>query len=235
MSTTAGRAAADGRVRQVATVTGRIAVGLVVPSALYYLLRSLGQSVYLSLVVSTLLSAAPALSAVVRRRPVDRLAGSVTVMTVAGLAIALVPGDTRFLLAKESVMTAAAGTWFLVSAGARRPLTFRVTRPLLQGRLRWPADWDGLWDVSPRFRRMWRVSSLLWGLGLLADAAGRVVLAYTRPPDAVPALGLALYVVTAVVLNLVVNAYYTLCGVHDARSSLRRPDLTGPPAPLAGS
>ena len=36
--------------------------------------------------------------------------------------------------------------------------------PLLQGRLHWPKDWDALWQVSPRFRRMWRISSLLYGI-----------------------------------------------------------------------
>lgn len=78
-------------------------------------------------------------------------------------------------------------------------------------------------------------SLLLSELGLLADAAGHVVLAHTRPPDVVPALGLALDVLTAVVLNLVVNGYDTLFRVHDPRSPLRRADLAVPPAPLVGS
>jgi hypothetical protein len=65
---------------------------------------------------------------------------------------------------------------------------------------------------------------VIWGVGLLADAVGRVVLACTVEPDLVPALGLALYVVTVVVLNLVVTGYHVRCRVHDPRSPIRRGD-----------
>lgn len=54
---------------------------------------------------------------------------------------------------------------------------------------------------------MWRVSSVLWGIGTLADAALRVVLAYTLPVDEVPGLATALYAVTSAVL-VVTNVYY---------------------------
>jgi len=37
-------------------------------------------------------------------------------------------------------------------------------------------DWDALWQAEPRFRRIWRVSSVMWGAGVLADAAIRVVM-----------------------------------------------------------
>lgn len=219
------RSGAAPLTRRVMSVVLRAAVGLAVPSALYYMLRAFDQSIYLSLVVSTLLSAVPALWALVRGRKVDRLATYLTTMTLGGLAVTLVPGDTRFLLAKESVMIAVTGIWFLLSTRVGgRPLAYVVSRPLLEGRLRWPEDWEQLWTVSVRFRRMWRVSSLLWGLGLLVDAGGRVVLAYTMPPDLVPALGVALYLVTVVVLNVVVNVYYVLSRVHDPRSPLRRGD-----------
>jgi hypothetical protein len=94
------------------------------------------------------------------------------------------------------------------------------TKPLLQGRLHWPKDWDALWQVSPRFRRMWRISSLLYGIGTLLDAWARVVMAYTLPADTVPVLSTALYAVTTVVLIVVTNVVYIHFGVHDRRSKL---------------
>lgn len=218
-----------GRSRRTLGVALRVGAGLVVPSALYYLLRWLGQGVYLSLVVSAVLSTLPALWSLVRHRRVDGLSTYVTAMVLGGLVVALVPGSTRFLLARESVMTGVTGFWFLVSTRARRPLAYQLTRPLLEGRFRWPARWDELWDASPLFRRMWRVTSTLWGVGLLADAVARVVLAYTVEPDLVPALGLALYVVTVVVLNVVVTVYHVRCRVHDPRSPVRLGDATAQP------
>lgn len=48
-------------------------------------------------------------------------------------------------------------------------------------------------------------------------------MAYTLPPDSVPALGTALYVVTSVVLIVGTNAYYIPAGLYDARSRLYAP------------
>ena len=62
-------------------------------------------------------------------------------------------------------------------------------------------------------------------MGLLTDAALRVAAAFTLPPDVVPALGLALSLVTLVVLNVVTCAYYVACGTYDPRSPMRRPLL----------
>jgi hypothetical protein len=215
---------APSRYRRSVGVALRVGVGLAVPSALYYLLRALGQGVYLSLVVSTVLSSVPALYSLVRHRRVDGLSTYFTAMMLGGLVVSLVPGSTRFLLARESLMTAVTGLWFLGSTRARRPLAYQFTKPLVEGRLRWPDHWDRLWDASSLFRRMWRVTSAIWGVGLLADAAARVLLAYTVRPDLVPALGLVLYVATVVVLNVVVTAYQVLCRVHDPRSPLRQGD-----------
>jgi intracellular septation protein A len=210
------------RTRRAVMVGLRVAVGLAVPTALYYLLRALGQSVYVALVVSTVLSAVPSLYSLVRYRRVDGLSLYFTVMMLGGLAVSLVPGSTRFLLAREAVMTGVTGVWFIASIATSRPLAYQFTRPLVEGRLRWPDHWEELWQVSPLFRRLWRVSSLVWGLGTLGDAAVRVVLAYTVRPDLVPALGLALYVATVVVINVVLNVYYILSRVHDPRSPIRR-------------
>ena len=214
---------ADGTGRRAARVAVRLAAGLAAPTALYYALRAGGLSVYASLLASTVASALPGLVTLARERRVDGLSAYVTAMMLGALVISLIPGATRFLLAKEAVLTAVTGVWFIASVRGRRPLVYLFTRPILQGRLHWPADWDALWDAAPRFRRMWRVSSVIWGIGLLVDAVLRVAMAWTLPPDEVPGLSTALYAVLAVVLNVVTHAYYTACRVHDPRSPLFRP------------
>lgn len=195
----------------------RVAAGVAGSTVLYYLLRYLGFSVAVSLVVGALVSAAPAGWALVRGRREQGLAAFFTVMLLAGVVVALVPGDARFLLAREAVLTAGAGVWFLVSIRAARPLAYQFARPMVEGRLAWPGEWERLWAEFPAFGHMWRVSSVLWGIGTLADAVLRVVMAYSLPPDRVPALSLALFAATAVVLNVVTTVYYASCGVFDRR------------------
>jgi hypothetical protein len=209
--------------RRQALGAGRFLVGLAVPVAVFYLLRAAGVSVYLSLLVGTLVSAAPSVVALVRGRSTGALSTFWTAMLLGSVCIAFVSGSTRFLLARDAVLTAATGVWFLWSVRAQRPLTFHFTRPLLEGRFHWPGDWDALWEQSPKFRRMWRVSSVMWGVGTLLDAAARVVLAYTIDPYLVPGVSTGLYVVTCVVLIVVTNVYYVLCGIHDRRSSMYEP------------
>ena len=74
------------------------------------------------------------------------------------------------------------------------------------------ASWDSLWEQVPRFRHIWRVATAIWGLALLIDAAIRVLMAYTLPIDLVPALGGALWPVTFIALQVVVNAYFQRAG-----------------------
>lgn len=43
-----------------------------------------------------------------------------------------------------AVWCGCAGVWFLASLRARRPPAFLYGKPMPEGRLRWPGDWDGL-------------------------------------------------------------------------------------------
>jgi phosphoglycerol transferase MdoB-like AlkP superfamily enzyme len=201
----------------------RVTLAIGAPTAAYYALRWAGASVYVALVVSAVVSAVPAVVTLVRERRLDGLSTWFTAMVLGSLLVSLVPGGTRFLLAKEALLTAVTGVWFLLSVLRGRPLAYLFSRPLLEGRFRWPSDWEALWEASPRWRRMWRVSSVLYGVGTLLDAVLRVVMAYTLPPDAVPALSTALFAITGLVLVVVTNVYYVLCRVHDPRSPLRDP------------
>ena len=204
---------------------GRIAIGLLLPLIVYYALRESGVDIYLSLLASTLVSALPSAVELVRRRRLNPLSAYFTAMLLGSVLVSLLAGSTEFLLAKEAVLTGVTGLWFLASALGRhdtvgRPLAYLFSRPLLEGRFRWPAHWDQLWSGSPRWRRMWRVSSVLFGIGTLLDAVLRVVFAYTLPPDIVPATATAMFAVTSVVLIVVTNVYYAWCGVFNRRSAL---------------
>ena len=191
VGSTRSRPAENSVRRRVVVTLLKLGVGLALPTLAYYALRRGGFGVYTSLLVPTAVSAVPGVVSVVRERRVDMLSTYFTAMLLGGLAVSVVPGNERFLLARDAVLTGVTGAWFIASLRARRPLAYVFTRPLLQDRFRWPPDWDDLWLRSPRFRRMWRVSSVLYGVGLLLDAAARVVLAYSLDPDLVPEIGRA--------------------------------------------
>lgn len=211
----------DSSRRKALLVLVRLAIGLLIPTLIYYGLRAASVSVYLSLLVSALISAAPTVVGLSRRK-VNALSAYFTAMVLGSVAVSLVAGSTEFLLAKEAVLTFVTGFWFLASAFTRRPLSYTLSRPLMEGRFRWPSGWDRLWVRSPRWRRMWRVSSVMWGVGTITDAVVRVVMAYTLPADEVPGLGTVLVLVTSVVLIVVTNVYYIASGVFDRSSRLYR-------------
>jgi hypothetical protein len=191
------------------------AIDIVVPIALYYLLRSAGVSNLLALSAG---AAVPACSALVTLRFTHRLdVVSVLVLAsfVVSIMVSLIAHNPRFLLAKEGLITGVWGVWFLASLAARRPAAYLFARPLMEGSRMFAADdWDVLWQSQPRFRRIWRISSVMWGGALLVDAALRVAMSYSLPVHTVPALGGLLWPVTFIVIQVVTNVYYHRAGLY---------------------
>ncbi len=198
----------------------RPVVGIAGSTALYYAMRHLGVSVYVALLVGAVLSLAPAVVGLLAGQRPTGLEAFFTVLLFASLVVALLPGDPRFLLAKDALVTAGVGSWFAASLRfADRPLAYQFAKPMAEGRLGWPGDWERLWEQE-WFRRMWRTSSILWAAGTLLDAVVRVLMAYTLPADAVPGLNLVLWAVTVVALNVVTTVVYVRAGVfHPGRRS----------------
>ncbi|TQF06991.1 hypothetical protein E6W39_38400 [Kitasatospora acidiphila] len=213
----------------------RVLADIGVPTAIYYGLRAAGVSIYLTLVIVAVLPAAVAVIRLLRYGKVEGLALYMMAVMLFSTAISLIDGSPRFLLARGAWLTGISGLWFIGSIWAARPLAFHYTRPLLEHRTRVvsiPGDWDELWERLPKFRRIWRVGSVLWGIALLADSAARVVMAYTLPPDLVPGLGNLLYGVTLLVMIVITNVYYIATGLYDRRSSLYAP-LAEPARPAS--
>lgn len=196
--------------RQIGTIVFDIAA----PIALYYGLRAAGLSSLAALAIGAVIPAASAAWVLLRQRRANMVALLVLGTMAASLIISVISHSPRFLLAKDGLITSVWGIWFLASLGARLA-AFLFARPLMEGRRVFAVrDWDALWDAEPRFRRIWRVSTVIWGLALLADAVIRVVMAYTLPVDVVPALGGALYPVTFVVIQIITNIYYQVAGLN---------------------
>jgi hypothetical protein len=199
------------------------AVDVGVPIGLYYVLRGLGTPSQNALVISSFVPGVSVITSLVRRRRPDSVALFMTLLILASAAVSLFVHDARFLLAKDGWFTAAAGIWFLTTVRAARPVVFTLTRVLLEGRIGpRKVSWDVLWDRLPAFRRVWRVATVIWAVGLLVDAAVRVVMAYTLPIDVVPGLGALQYGIFMVLMQIVVNIYLVPSGVYSPWSPLYR-------------
>jgi hypothetical protein len=199
-------------------VTGRAQLGLALldigaPIGLYYGLRGAGVSNLVALGAGALVPAVGVIVQLVTRRRLDGVGGVVVISVLATIALSLVTDDTRFLLARDGFITALWGVWFLATLRARRPAAFRLARPLMEGRRPFgTASWEQLWTDEPGFRRIWRVSTGIWGAGLLVDAVLRILMSYTLPVAVVPGLGGALWPVTFIVLQVITNVYFARAG-----------------------
>lgn len=97
--------------------------------------------------------------------------------------------------------------------GERSPFGFIVSRAMLERRFTLTHEsWADLWEYVPRFRHIWRVATVIWGIGGV-DALIRIGMALTLPVDAVPGLSQAVFIGTFVSLQLATNIYYHRAGL----------------------
>ena len=117
-----------------------------------------------------------------------------------GLALAFINGEPRFLLLKSSIMTAFAGTMFLISATpGRQPLTLAAEQHWAPSRAIEIAE---EYRTDPDVRHEHWVSSIVWGLGLLTEAIVRVPLVFLLPISVV--VGLSTALTLAILAGLIV-------------------------------
>lgn len=160
-----------------------LAVDVAVPVGLYYVLRDgFGVSLVLSLAASSVLPAVRSVAGFARERRLNALAALMLAVNVAGLAISFAAGNPRWMIAKDSVVSSVIAVAMLVSAGAGRPLMSAGLKPFLtKGLAGRTAAWDRLTAGSPRFRRLEKVYTAIWGSALLADCVARVIGAAVLP------------------------------------------------------
>lgn len=204
-------------------------VDLVLPVALYYLLRLAGLDPLLALILGGVPTMAFLIGQWIHRRKLDAFGAFVLVLVVACIGVSLLTGSPRFLLAKGGAFTGVIGLGFLATLLMSRPLPFTLARAMLRrspaGTALHTESWDELWERDAWFRRVWRVDTVLWAAGLLGDAAVRVIMAYSLPVDAVPGLSAALWAVTFVALQVAQHVYFTRSGLW--RALRGQPDASG--------
>ena len=117
----------------------------------------------------------------VRHRRVDAL----SMLVLAGIALSLLAflggGGVRFLQLREKLVTALIGLVFLGSVAIGRPLIYPLARAGLARKSRSDlAEFDG-WRGKPAFERTMTLMTLVWGVGLVGEAAVCCALVFLLP------------------------------------------------------
>jgi len=175
--------AAQPRPRNSAASTlAPLVLDLGVPLGSYYLMRALGVAVVPALALSSIVPALRTIVGLFKDRKVNLLATLIIVVNVVGIAVTFWIGNPRLMLAKEAAISSVVGIALLVSALAGRPLMNAGLKPMLvKANAAREGAFDKLSDLSPRFKRLERIFSAIWGLVLLADCVTRVICAFTLP------------------------------------------------------
>ncbi|MDF8263531.1 VC0807 family protein [Luteipulveratus flavus] len=191
------------------------------PVLAYYLGRASGLSTFNALLLGTVVSALRLLWVVWRTKELDAFAAFMLFIFSAGTIASFVTGDPRFMLLKNAALTLVAGLVFLASCRFGKPLCYAVARRLA-GSAESRADLARGWDESADFRWMFRMLSVFWGLGLIAEALVRVVIIYATSVDVAVAASVAVQVVAFVVMTAV-----TIRSIKKARSQATAPAPAG--------
>jgi len=169
----------------------------------------------LALTISAVVPVVSVITKLAVKRQIDTV-GLVVLGTIAlTVCLALTVHSPQLILARDGFITGLWGLWFIATLWAHRPAAFTFARSFMEGRrLFGMGSWDCHWVASADFRRIWRVSTMIWAAGLLADAVIRVAMSFTLPVDVVPGLGGALWPVTFLLIQVVTNTYYNRAGLY---------------------
>ncbi|MEV6768464.1 VC0807 family protein [Nocardia sp. NPDC051030] len=146
-----------------------LACDIGISPATFFLSQAVGVGTVRALVFATVVAAIWFALSMIRRRQLDGLSLTMLATYAVMLAMALTIHDPRLMLLRDPVVSAIAGLLFLVSCLTALPATadlaerFHGTAP------------------TPELLPVYRVSSLVWGIALTAEAAGRAALVFVLP------------------------------------------------------
>jgi hypothetical protein len=178
-----GAAAFDFVRRRGVGITLEILVNFAAPFLIYHYAKGDWGEVN-----AMLASSAPpivwSLAEFIRHRQIDAL----SLLVLAGIALSLLAmlggGSVRFLQLREKLVTLLIGLVFLGSAALGRPIIYELARAQIRRR---SADEAAAFEARRNegiVRRVVMVMTLVWGAGLVADAALGAVLVVTLSPEA---------------------------------------------------
>jgi hypothetical protein len=221
----------------------KIFVDVVVPTAGYYTLRGLGVAQVLALCLTSVPAVLYFLYRKGRGQRVD--AFEVFLLIIIGISncATLLSANPRVFLSMDGWVSYGIAVACFVSLSTRRPLVYLLIRSLMDNtplRVKHrTAEWDGLWERDPGFRRPWRVSTMVWGVLNIITGSIRLGIAFLAPVDLAPML-LGFMTLEIVVFTQLWQTWY-LRRAFGKRGGFVPPDvpqprlaiLDGPSRPMA--
>jgi hypothetical protein len=145
-------------------------------------LQRYGVALVPALAISAIFPLVDGLVTFVRAHRFDAIGAVNLVFIVASIGLTVWSGDVHVTLLKGVVLTGAFSLLCLGSLLAPKPLLFFLGRQFsTRGDPALVADWNARW-AYPRFRRVMRVMTAVWGLGYALEVVVRTIAAYTLPP-----------------------------------------------------
>jgi hypothetical protein len=163
-----------------------LALDIVLPLIAVQAMLRAGQSPIAALSLAALFPLTDTLIGIVRSHRVGIIAGVSLAAILTGLGLAFFTGNAIFAILKDSAFTLVFAIVFLSSLLSSRPLVFRLNQQMVGTGT--AAFFDRAWDEYPAVRRAFRLMTLVWGLGLLAEAGLRVIASLALPVATAAAL-----------------------------------------------
>jgi hypothetical protein len=157
-----------------------LGVSLVIPLIVIQVLLHLGATPLIAIAAATVFPLGEMVYEAVTVKRIGLIAIVSLVGIVAGFGLSFATGNAIFALLKDSLLTAVFGLLFLGSLLTARPLIYRLNLDLAGTDTAARAAAEALWE-RPAARQAFRLITLVWGLGLVLEAAARVVAALTLP------------------------------------------------------
>jgi hypothetical protein len=178
-----------------------------------------------ALVLSGILPAFGVALKIARHRSVDAIGILVLTGIAVGTALGLASGSAHLVLLDGTVPTAVFGAVCLGSLWSRRPLMFRFAVQAMGADTPNGRDLADKWRY-PDFRYAFRVTTVVWGLAFLAEAAAQVLIIETSSTGTAKA--------TSNVMPLVVAAIVIAWNIAYAKRGRRQGELAANAARARG-
>lgn len=131
---------------------------------------------------------------IVQTKKIGVIATVALIGIIIGFGLSFATGDALFALLKDSALTGIFGLVFLGSLLTGEPLIYRLNLDFAANDPAAKARNEALWERPP-VRRVFRLMTLVWGVGLLCECATRVAVGLSLPLIAATQLSPAIQVV----------------------------------------
>lgn len=194
------------------------------PLLAYKLLRSAGQTAVSALLLSGIFPVLGLSITAIRNRRLDLVGALVLAGIVVGTILGLAFHSARLLLVEGSVPTGLIGIACLGSLWGR-PLMFSFALELSGPDTPAGREMTRLWDQG--YGRIFRVITVVWGIGLLVEAALRVVVVYNTSTGTALAVSKFLPFAFAGILSAWTLAYTAYLKRRGARAAAAAGQISG--------